>query len=89
MVLYLENPKDSRNNFQKQKICILKLQATKLICEYIWHYYIQIKRDKITLKKNPILDFPQKIKCLGINVTKKAKDLYSNIKYCLKKLKRA
>ena len=68
----------------------VKLQDTKLIYRNVLHFYTLMRsyqKEKLR-KKNPFTIISKRIKYLGINLIKEAKDLYSENRHCRKKLKK-
>ena len=79
MILYIENPKGSTKNLVKlinefNKVVGHKINIQKLVA-FLYTNNEQWERET---KKQSHLQFHQKIKYLGINLTKDVKDLYSD-----------
>ena len=89
MILYIENSEDASGNFQNLSVNLGKLQDTKLVQRNLLHSYMLIMKDqKEKLRKQFQLPLYQKEKYLGINLSKEAKDLYSeSYKMLMKEIK--
>ena len=78
MILYIENPKDTTRKLLEQiNEYIVKLQDIKLIHRNALHSYILTMRKQKEIKETiPFTITTKRIKYLGINLPKEAKDLY-------------
>ena len=87
MVLYIGNPKDSTKKLLElinefSKIPGYKINTQKSVA----FLYANNELSEMEIKKTiPFTIAPKRIKCLGINLTKDVKDLYSENYKTLKK----
>ena len=75
-MLYIENPDDSTKKKTVRTNKLVKLKDTKLIHKGQFHFYTVINCQRSS-ENNPIYNCIKK-GFLGINLTKKVKDLYTN-----------
>ena len=76
MILHIENPKDAAKKLL-ELMNLVKLQDTKLIHRNLLHSYTLIMKDEKEIKETiPITITSKRIKYLGMNLPKEAKDLY-------------
>ena len=77
MIVYLENLKESTKNSCNLLVIIARLQHTRLVQESKSLSYIpKIKKWNLKLKHSTIYISTQKVKLLGINLTKYVQDIY-------------
>ena len=88
MILYIENPKDSTRKLlinEYSKVAGYKINTQK----YLAFLYSNNERSEREIKQTiPLTTASKRIKCLGINLPKGAKDPYSeNYKMLMKEVK--
>ena len=84
MILYIENPKDATRKLLELINEFIKVRDTKLIHRNLLHFlYTSNERSEREIKETvPFTIAAKRIKYLGINLLKEAKDLYKeNYKY--------
>ena len=81
MILYIENPEDSARKLQEVINDFGKVSGYKInIQKSAAFFNINNKLSEREIKKAiPIIIASKRVKCLGINLTKEAKDLYTEI----------
>ena len=80
MILYTENPKDATRKLLELINNSVKLQDTKLIHINLLHSYTLTNNRRSEREIKETIPFPipsERIKYLGINLPKEAKDLHS------------
>ena len=85
MILYIENPKDTTRKLLEcinefGKVGGYQINTQK----YLAYLYTNNERSEREIKEIPFVITSKRIKCLGINLPKEAKDLYSETKDLLK-----
>ena len=76
MMLYIENPKDSTKKLLELINKFSKVTGPKLNIKNLLHFYTIMHYQKEQSRSSLITIIWQRIKCLGINLTKKIKDLH-------------
>ena len=77
MILNTENPKDTTKNYESSSMNLVKLQDTKLIRRNLLHFYTLNTISEREIKEIiPFTITSKRIRYLGINLPKKAKDCY-------------
>ena len=90
LILYIENPKDCTQKVLElinefSKVAVYKINIQKSVAFLYTNNEIVEKEYKNTI---PFKIAPPKAKCLGINLTKEVKDLYTeNYKTLIKEIK--
>ena len=89
-ILYIENPRDSIRKLLELISEFTKLQDTKSIYRsHLYFYTLTMKNQKEKLRNQSHSPLQQKrIKCLGVNLPKETKELYTeNYKTLMKEIK--